>query len=82
MPRPKNTPEIIIGNTIRKIEKSDANQVARNRLLQRQQWGDVVRRPILPMSPVGTNAKCRRGPEMSAVWGRPDISPTCPKRRE
>ena len=33
-------------------------------------------------SAFGTNAKCRAGPEMSAVWGRPDISPTCPKRRE
>src|SRR6266436_7111102 len=31
---------------------------------------------------IGTNAKCRPDPEMSAVWGRPDISPTCPKRRE
>jgi hypothetical protein len=25
-------------------------------------------------SAIGTNAKCRPGPEMSAVWGRPDIS--------
>src|SRR4030088_742023 len=33
-------------------------------------------------SGIGTNAKCRPDPEMSAVWGRPDISPTCPKRRE
>jgi hypothetical protein len=33
-------------------------------------------------SAIGTNAKCRPDPEMSAVWGRPDISPTCPKRRE
>ena len=75
MPRPKNTPEIIIGNTIRKIEKSDANQVARNRLLQRQQWGDVVRRPILPMSPVGTKPTLTRCRGTSAVGGKADATP-------
>jgi len=29
----------------------------------------------------GTNAKCRPGPEMSAVWGRPDIPQTSRNRR-
>jgi hypothetical protein len=29
----------------------------------------------------GTNAKCRLRPEMSAVWGRPDIPRTSRNRR-
>ena len=33
------------------------------------------------MSTYGTNAKCRARPEMSAVWGRPDIPGTSRNRR-
>src|ERR1700730_7488339 len=36
---------------------------------------------FLQMSASGPNAKCRPGPEMSAVWGRPDIPPTSRNRR-
>src|SRR6267154_4377021 len=32
------------------------------------------------ISVYGTNAKCRPGPETSAVWGRPDIPRTSRKR--
>jgi hypothetical protein len=33
-------------------------------------------------SAIGTNAKCRPGPEMSADWGRPDIPRTSRNRRD
>src|ERR1700730_18919625 len=38
---------------------------------------EVIEKPATSAS--GPNAKCRTGQEKSVVWGRPDISPTCPK---